>query len=72
MDILMIVSGIFETVQNYILAPQNYFLKSKIELALSLNPNWHEGGHIPPFSFWIRFCQLIFYQIIANYFRGGN
>ena len=28
-----------------------------------VNPNWHEGGHFPPpCPFWIRFCQLNFYQ----------
>ena len=32
-----------------------------------LNPNWHEGGHFPPpCLFWIRFCQLSFYQNFSN------
>ena len=29
----------------------------------SINPNWHEAGHFPPpVFFWIRLCQLNFYQ----------
>ena len=35
----------------------------------SFNPNWHEGGHFPPpCPFWIKFCQLNFYQKFPNFF----
>ena len=29
---------------------------------VSINPNWHEGGHFPhPCLFWIKFSQLSFF-----------
>ena len=36
---------------------------------LIVNPNWHEGGHFPPpCPFWMRFCQLNFYQKFPTFF----
>ena len=40
---------------------------------MMFNPNWHEAGHFPPpCPFWIKFCQLNFYQKFPNFFGGEN
>ena len=43
------------------------------ENAPEFNPNWHEAGHFPPpCLFWIRLCQLNFYQKFPNFFGDKN
>ena len=47
------------------------FLQCNYNILLALNLNWREGGHFPPpCPFWIRFCQLNFYQKFLNFFGG--
>ena len=45
----------------------------RIEKTSEINPNWHEGGYFYLLVlFWIRACQLNFYQKFPNFFCGEN
>ena len=40
---------------------------------IMINPIWHGRGYFYPLVlFWLRFCQLIFFQKFPNFFGGEN